>query len=46
MLLRKEPEWYALRFPDAPEDEDYVWPVPRLEPSGTGPAALPAVALR
>ncbi len=33
MLLRKDPEWYALRFPDAPADEDYVWPVPRLQPS-------------
>jgi hypothetical protein len=26
-LLRKDPGWYGPRFPDAPEDADYVWPV-------------------
>jgi hypothetical protein len=26
-LLRKDPAWYAPRFPDAPDDADYVWPV-------------------
>ncbi|HEX2054525.1 MAG TPA: MSMEG_6728 family protein [Actinomycetota bacterium] len=26
-LLRKDPAWYGPRFPDAPEDADYVWPV-------------------
>ena len=34
LLLRKDPEWYRLRLPDAPEDEDYVWPVPRSDPPG------------
>jgi hypothetical protein len=28
-LLRKDPHWYADRFPDHPEDVGYVWPVPR-----------------
>ncbi len=37
MLLRKDPEWYRLRFPDAPEDPDYVWPTTDL---GTLTAAL------
>lgn len=31
VLLRKDPEWYAPRFPDAPDDGDYLWPVPRAE---------------
>ena len=26
-LLRKDPGWYGPRFPDAPDDVDYVWPV-------------------
>ncbi|HEX2191562.1 MAG TPA: MSMEG_6728 family protein [Acidimicrobiales bacterium] len=26
-LLRKDPEWYGFRFSDAPDDDDYVWPV-------------------
>lgn len=26
-LLRKDAVWYGPRFPDAPEDADYVWPV-------------------
>ena len=30
-LLRKDPEWYSPRFPDAPEDDDYLWPVPKAE---------------
>jgi hypothetical protein len=28
-LLRKDPEWYGARFSDAPDDEDYLWPVRR-----------------
>ncbi|MGA8847090.1 MAG: MSMEG_6728 family protein [Nocardioides sp.] len=26
-LLRKDPDHYAARFPDVPDDIDYVWPV-------------------
>lgn len=29
-LLRKDPGWYGPRFPDAPDDDDYIWPVPRV----------------
>jgi len=25
-LVQKEPEWYRGRFPDVPDDLDYVWP--------------------
>ena len=25
-LLRKDPDWYGPRFPDAPDDTDYLWP--------------------
>lgn len=25
-LLRKDPEWYKPRFPDAPDDPDGLWP--------------------
>lgn len=28
MLLRKDPDWYGPRFPDPPDDDDYLWPVP------------------
>ena len=28
-LLRKDLEWYGPRFPDAPDDDDYLWPAPR-----------------
>lgn len=28
-LLRKDPEWYAPRFPGVPDDLPYVWPVPK-----------------
>ena len=34
MLLRKDPGWYGPRLPDAPNDDDYVWPVPRAERAG------------
>ena len=27
-LLRKDPDWYGPRFPDAPDDADYLWPAP------------------
>lgn len=30
-LLRKEPSWYAGRFPDADADEPYWWPGPIAE---------------
>ena len=30
-LLRKDPNWYRVRFPDAPDDDGYLWPVPRQE---------------
>jgi hypothetical protein len=33
-LVQKEPEWYRSRFPDVPDDLDYVWP-------GADPGALP-----
>ncbi|HKF88061.1 MAG TPA: hypothetical protein VKB85_08315, partial [Propionibacteriaceae bacterium] len=26
-LVRKDPEYYRQRFPDVPDDLDYVWPV-------------------
>jgi hypothetical protein len=25
-LLRKDPDWYGPRFPDAPDDTDHLWP--------------------
>jgi hypothetical protein len=33
-LVQKEPEWYRGRFPDVPDDLDYVWP-------GADPGMLP-----
>lgn len=31
-LLRKNPEWYGPRFPDSPDDVDYIWPVRAANP--------------
>ena len=38
-LLRKDPGWYGCRFLDAPDDLDYLWPVPGPQaaaPDGRG----------
>ena len=42
-LVQKEPEWYRGRFPDVPDDLDYVWP--EADPGSSAPtddAALSA----
>lgn len=36
-LIQKDPAFYRERFPDAPDDRDYVWPVPaKSAASGDG----------
>ena len=34
-LVQKEPEWYRGRFPDVPDDLDYVWP--EADPGSSAP---------
>ncbi|GAA1504537.1 MSMEG_6728 family protein [Streptomyces albidochromogenes] len=33
-LVRKEPDFYAERFPDVPDDLPYVWPTSDRDPEG------------
>jgi hypothetical protein len=41
-LVQKEPEWYRGRFPDVPDDLDYVWP--GADPGMTAPTDDDALA--
>jgi hypothetical protein len=30
-LLRKDPDWYRERWPDEPDDLEYIWPVRKVK---------------
>ena len=40
-LVQKQPDWYRARFPDVPDDLDYVWPP--ADPAAPLPSDEPAL---